>query len=174
MKELIALHMHWCIADSIKQFVSAELPDDGISIFPAELRAIGELHSRFHRLSTWYALLYVVIEGYKELKLQDEGIDELLRREDLVDSLRRFRNAIFHYQENPFSEKFLGFIEAEGSEVWPRKLNAAYKAFFEQALPIKSQLEEWSTNMPNKALQSTPKPLRSFGATELGVRPTKR
>lgn len=144
MKKLIALHMHWCIADSVKQFVSADLSTDGDASLSPELRAIGELHSRFHRLSTWYALLYVVIEGYKELQLRDETIDALLAEEEFVDALRRFRNAIFHYQKNPMSEKYLGFIEAENSHVWPRKLNAAFKAFFEKVLPIKSQLEEWS------------------------------
>lgn len=145
MKKLVALHMHWCIADSIKQFVSAELHDAARTGLSPELQAIGEFHSRFHRLSTWYALLYVVVEGYRELALQDEQIDALLGQEELVDALRRFRNAMFHYQENPMSEKILGFLEAKESEVWPHRLNAAFKTFFERVLPIKEQLEEWGT-----------------------------
>lgn len=144
MKKLIALHMHWCIADSVKQFISADLSTDGDAPFPHEIRAVGEFYSRIHRLSTWYALLYVVIEGYKELQLRDETIDALLAEEELVDALRRFRNSIFHYQENPMSGKYLRFIEAESSHVWPWKLNAAFKAFFEKMLPIESQLEEWN------------------------------
>ncbi|NTU42127.1 MAG: hypothetical protein HGA78_03560 [Nitrospirales bacterium] len=152
MKKLIALHMHWCIADSIKQFVSAELPDSGRTALAPEFQAIGEFHSRFHRLSTWYALLYVVVEGYRELQLQDEQIDALLGQEELVDALRRFRNAIFHYQENPMSEKILGFLEAKKSEVWSHKLNAAFKAFFERVLPIKSQIEEWGAYAQQGAL----------------------
>lgn len=38
-------------------------------------------------MSYWYAGLYVVIEGWQKLKLQDMAIDTLLKREDYVGSL---------------------------------------------------------------------------------------
>lgn len=47
--------------------------------------------------SYWLASLYVVLEGWQALQLQDAKVDRLMDRE-FVDLLRRHRNAILHYQ----------------------------------------------------------------------------
>ena len=59
----------------------------------------------------WYATLYVVIEGYQELKMADSVIDLLLQSPN-VKSLRRFRNGICHYQKEYFDELFMGICLA--------------------------------------------------------------
>ena len=142
MKELVALHKHWCVADSVAQFITAEVPADGKYELAPEHKALAQHGSQFMRLSVWYALLYVVIEGYQELGLEDEAIDFLLQREDLVDALRRFRNAQFHYQKDPINEKLLIFLEARDSTTWPRELNQEFKRYFEEAFPIRELLRD--------------------------------
>lgn len=107
-----------------------------------ELAQLAEIHSSFARLSVLYGLIYVVIEGYKELKYEDEKIDRLLAQNDFVDSLRLFRNATFHYQKKAIPEKALKFLELEESETWIGELHIAFKLFFEKELPMKEILEK--------------------------------
>lgn len=141
-----ALYKHWYIADSVKQFITASVPHDVSLEMPENMLALAQMHSSFMRLSVWYALLYVVIEGYREIGKKDDAIDKLLSDEPLVDMLRRFRNAMFHYQADPFSQKLLDFLQAEKSTEWPRHINAEFKAFFERELPILETLERLKRN----------------------------
>lgn len=85
-------------------------------------------------MSVWYSLLYVVIESCVELGYHDTEVDAFLSNEDYVSRLRRFRNATFHYQEDPFSSKLLEFLEAENSSGWIRNLSHAFENFFEREL----------------------------------------
>ena len=51
--------------------------------------------------SQWLASLYVVVEGWKSLKLSDATIDKLLSvYEDYVLTIKRCRNAVYHYQKD--------------------------------------------------------------------------
>jgi hypothetical protein len=83
--KLVALYKHWLAADSVKQIVGAEIPISAkgrvtLAKLPADFVAAGELHSMMLRLSVWYALLYVVIEGYRSQPARDEVIDTLLAK----------------------------------------------------------------------------------------------
>jgi hypothetical protein len=140
MEKLVSLHKHWLNADAVKQVVSAQLP--GESNLPDVFLQLAEMHSSFARLSVLYGLIYVVIEGYRELKLKSEKVDLLLAQEDFVDALRLFRNATFHYQKKAISEKAMKFLELEESEIWIRELHQSFKLFFEEALPIKEMMEQ--------------------------------
>ena len=102
----------------------------------------GQLHSIAMRVGVFYGLLYVVVEGYQDLKYQDSAIDALLKKTHYTAALRRFRNATFHFQEDPFSPKLSEFLEAKDSEVWAKQLHVAFKTFFEKnsAYPRSSQL----------------------------------
>lgn len=141
MNELAALYKHWCIADSVMQFIGVAVPNAENSGLSPEALALAQAHSSFMRLSVWYALLQIVVEGYRELELTDPEVDFFLANEDYVISLRRFRNAMFHYQENPFSNKLLEFLELDDGE-WARGLNAAFKRYFERSLPVYEILEQ--------------------------------
>ena len=81
-------------------------------------------------MSYWYGGLYVVIEGWQQLKLSDPTIDQLLASPN-VPLLRRFRNGTFHFQKNYNDKRFLDFI-TEGQNVvqWVRKLNIEFGRFF--------------------------------------------
>lgn len=95
MEKLISLHKHWLNADAVKEVVATKFGSDhGL---PEGLAEFAELHSSFARLSVLYGLIYVVIEGYKELKCTNPRVDELLSQEDFVDALRLFRNSTFHF-----------------------------------------------------------------------------
>lgn len=141
MIELAALYKHWCIADSVKQFITAEVAVPDAHQMPEALVKAGQLHSSFMRLSVWYSLLRVVVEGYQELKLSDPKVDEYLQRVEYVEALRRFRNAIFHYQDDPFSEKLMGFLELQDATDWARGLNSALEAHLQKLLPIEETIE---------------------------------
>jgi len=135
MRELISLHKHWLNADAVKQFVTSKV--EGGKNMNENILKEAQMLSSFSRLTVFYGLIYVVIEGYKELKYSNDAIDKLLNNEEFVDSLRLFRNSTFHYQKEPISEKALKFLELPESENWIRQLNLAFIAFFEEKLSIK-------------------------------------
>ena len=43
----------------------------------------------------WFASLFVVVDGWKNLNIKEPHINEMI--EEHGDSLRLFRNAVFHY-----------------------------------------------------------------------------
>lgn len=139
---LITLHRHFLAADAVKQFLLADVPVEAQTA-----RQLGEhleqaqFWSAILRLEVFYALLYVVVEGYQELGCQYEPVDQLLSESDRVAALRRFRNAVFHPQAQPLSPKLTEFLNAEDSETWTQELYRALKGFFENELPIKEFLE---------------------------------
>jgi hypothetical protein len=139
---LIALHGHFLAADAIKQFLFADVPvDDATSVQLGDMMDGAQFWSRVMRLQVFYALMYVVVEGYQELGCQDPAVDRLLAQSDFVDSFRRFRNAVFHYQGEPISPKLTEFLDSKGSEQWTQDLYRALKGFFESQPPIKEFLD---------------------------------
>jgi hypothetical protein len=143
---LVALHGHFLVADAVKQAISADVPvdEDTAARLGDELTAFARFWSGALRLQVFYALLYVIVEGYTELGCQDSSVDPLLAQPGFLEAFRRFRNAIFHFQEELTSPKLLEFLDTEGSEDWTNDLYRALKAYFERQLPIK----EWFDSLP--------------------------
>ena len=84
----------------------------------------------FLYMSYWYASMYVVIEGWKELGLSDAKIDNLLKSSN-VDLLKRYRNGVFHFQKDYFDERFMGFIDSGWDAVnWIYELREEFSRFF--------------------------------------------
>jgi hypothetical protein len=147
-----ALHKHWIAADAVQHHLrrsmrSAESEETGL---PVPLKAMAELHSTFAVLGVWYGLLYVVIERYRDLDYRDEAIDAVLANEAMVSALRRFRNATFHFQATPFSNKLIDFLTAESSEIWIRELNRAFRHFFEAV----GEIPQWLNAVRAQDLKS--------------------
>ena len=142
---IAGLHRHWIYADAIKDKIdrSHNAPVISETNLPPALEAAASMFSTFSALSVWYALLYVVVEGYQELDIKHQKMDELLSENEKVSALRLFRNAIFHVQSKPINEKLLGFLEATDSEYWINELNTAMKDFFETELDIKKMLTDY-------------------------------
>jgi len=82
----------------------------------------------FHFMSYWYAGLYVVIEGWRELGLHDDVIDELLESPH-VKLLRRYRNGAFHYQRKYFDDRFMDFMKP-GAPAWIRSVRHEFSRWF--------------------------------------------
>ncbi len=81
-------------------------------------------------MSLYYASLFVVIEGWKELGFSDPTIDSLIKS-DNVTLLRRFRNSVFHFQKNFPSAKWLELIDqGEASASWILELRNAFSKYF--------------------------------------------
>jgi hypothetical protein len=127
MEKLLSLHKHWITADAIKQVIFTDIDYKANDAPPKNMMEYAKMHSAFSRMAVMYGLIYVV---------NDSRIDELLEDEKYLDHLRLFRNATFHYQKKPVSEKELKFLEAEGAEHWIRELHYSFQSYFERVFPI--------------------------------------
>lgn len=149
--EIITLYRYFAIAahmrDLFRRAVSAEtlksLSDSTqLILFFWSAPGIYFLYS--------YAGIYLVIEGWRDLKLADAKID-LLLASPFVEKLRRFRNATFHYQRDPLSLKHLEFFgtEDEKTEQWLDELYREFERFFgENTLPIPDELRSLIKDKP--------------------------
>lgn len=82
-------------------------------------------------MSFWYAGVYVIIEGWRELQLADRRIEELLNHENYVELLRRYRNGIFHFQKEYFDQRLANvWMEKEEFVQWIRTLNKELGRYF--------------------------------------------
>jgi hypothetical protein len=82
-------------------------------------------------LSYWYAALYVVVEGWKELGCQDAEVDSLLSSPN-VELLKRYRNGVCHFQRTYLDQRFLEITTSPDSVQWVRNLNTTLGRFFLQ------------------------------------------
>lgn len=90
-------------------------------------------------LGFWLSALYVVAEGFKELRLSDEVIEPLIA--DHLDSLRLYRNATFHFQRKP--DKHIQFHDGQANRLnWAEDLHEAFLGFFEDHLRSLGALPE--------------------------------
>jgi hypothetical protein len=79
----------------------------------------------FTYLQFWLSALYVVAEGFIELRLTDPELDGLVKCH--IDSLRLYRNATFHFQEKP--NKHVQFFGADRLN-WAEELHSSFEKFF--------------------------------------------
>lgn len=88
-------------------------------------------------MSYWYGTLYTVVEGWKDLKYKDNKIDSLLDS-TTIDILRRYRNGVFHYQENYNDRRFTDlYSEGKTSVVLIRTLNEELARYFLENMKVK-------------------------------------
>ena len=134
---LMALHGHWLTADAVNQRIHIDVGQRGKGPqLPDHLEALGQHYSKGLMLTVFYGLIYVIVEGYRELQLKDETIDALLTNSDFVDHLRRFRNAVFHFQKVPLDERLVKFLDMPGSGIWIGDLFKAFDTLLMRELPI--------------------------------------
>jgi len=79
-------------------------------------------------MSHWYASLYVVVEGYRELGLHDPKLDVLLTSPH-VELLRRYRNGVDHFQKDYFDGRFVDFMGPPVTPRWVREVHAEFGRF---------------------------------------------
>ena len=147
MAKLAALHRHWIVADAVRvvlqqKTITPEREELAIKRFGVEFVTFGQHASMVFRMQVWYSLLYVVVEGYRDLGEHYEPLEEVLAKVEYVDLLRRFRNATFHFQADPLNDKLINFLDKKDSEIWIRNLNKQLEAFLTQALPTEEAIEK--------------------------------
>jgi len=132
--ELISLHHYFVVAARMRHhfesnLIAVEEPRDAALQDPD--RSAFELFSgpRGNFMYYWYASLYVVVQGFGNLKLADPRINSLLASPN-VKALRRCWNGVFHFQPDYFSAKLLDPMESPNFIGWVRELMEAFGAYF--------------------------------------------
>jgi hypothetical protein len=142
MMAMEALHRHWLTADSVRHWALQGIKaEERLPHAPRDANEWVRFASQFLAVSAWYGLLYVVVEGYRRLGVKDDAIDVLLADEVRTDSLQRFRDAVFQYQEDPLSDKMIDVILDKEFDAWANSLNRHFKAFLEQQLVLAAAAE---------------------------------
>lgn len=80
-------------------------------------------------MSLWYGLMYVVIEGWRQLKLKDTEINDLIKNKN-TELLQGYRNGVFHFHRINNDVKFERFFQERTTVEWVRSLNQAFGRWF--------------------------------------------
>ena len=80
-------------------------------------------------MSLWYGMLYVVIEWWWKLRLEDQNIQKLLRSKN-VKLLEKYRNGVFHFEQNESYDGFEDFFEQPNTDKWARELTSEFSRWF--------------------------------------------
>lgn len=127
--KLHTLHRYWIWANRLHQNFDAALERfgvpkaDGVGLVGWFANDPGLF------MSYWYAALFVVVEGFKELNLRDAKLDALLQSPN-VEFLRRYRNGVDHFQEDYFDRRFTEIMGPPESATWVRNLHSEFGRFF--------------------------------------------
>jgi len=122
---VVALHRYYIWANRMRSHFDDLLQAKDVEQERREIES-------FLYMSYWYAGLYVVIEGWRELGLSEPTIDELLRSPN-VELLRRYRHGVFHFQRDYFDDRFLAFMTKGANTVdWVRDLTLNLGRYFLQ------------------------------------------
>lgn len=127
--EIHTLHRYWIWQNKMREHFDELLTVTSPRGERITLVSDAGIHA-FLYMSYWYGGLYVVMEGWRDLKLEDEAIDRMLESGN-VDLLRRYRNGVFHYQREYFDERLLSLIrDGENVVEWVRELNRQFGRYF--------------------------------------------
>ena len=143
----LALHRYWIWANRLREYFDKALVDSSW-VELAKQHGSTNLsvsmaffcHDPGIFMSHWYGALCVVIEGWKDLHLDDPAIDGLLQHQN-VELLRRYRNGAFHFQQDYFDARFHEFMSEQGTVEWVRTLNKELGRFFLMHLNGKDEVK---------------------------------
>jgi hypothetical protein len=119
---VLALTVYWLRADVMHTLVHATM--DAWREDPTAHKTEFDTYTSF-----WLSALYVVVEGFTDLKLDATQVPEMLNPR--VQTLKRFRNGCFHYQRS--SSKADPFRELDALD-WAEQLHNQFRAFFSDYL----------------------------------------
>ena len=127
---LNSLHRYYIWANRMRLHFDGKLPVVSEQLKKEPQRSTFEFIEANLYMSYWYGGLYVVIEGWQQLRLSDSTIDELLASPN-VRLLKEYRNGVFHFQRAYFDKRFTNFMtEGENVVDWVRDLNRAFGEYF--------------------------------------------
>jgi len=85
-------------------------------------------------MSYWYASTYVVIEGWRELGLDDSEINGMLES-PYAELLKQYRKSVCHFQKNYFDQNYFFLIkEGRTAAEWMFSLSSAFDRYFKNWL----------------------------------------
>jgi hypothetical protein len=120
-----SLYRYFIWADRLREYFERAIPKDlRTSVESTWANDYGLF------MAHWYGALYVVVEGWKNMALEDAVINKLLESPN-VELLKRFRNGAFHFQKEYLDHRFVDFWNDSKQTVpWVRQLNNAFSQFF--------------------------------------------
>jgi len=115
-QELLALHRHWMWASIIKQHFACEVQKAAARNISDPDRLMPGSYGAY--MSIWYGMLFGVLEVFKNKKITLPTIQSDI--ESVYESLRLYRNAVFHPQEEYYSHKLLAIMKDRESvsKIW--------------------------------------------------------
>jgi len=122
---LLALCNYWLSADIMHSLLH-DMRDD----FFAEEEGGETLWPEFRTYySFWLSALYVVAEGFQELKLRSPTIQKKIAAH--IDELRVFRNGTFHFQRS--HTKQLRMLDGQAARLnWAEDLHTSFGRFLKR------------------------------------------
>lgn len=144
MEEIIALHRYYICANRFRTLFDSlfPLPQDWQENRTPQHSLHGDLGIFMNH---WYAGLYTVVEGWRELKLSDPKIDKLIHS-DNVHLLRKFRNTVYHYQRDYYDKRYLEFLQGAMEKVpWIWELNRELGLYFLKRFRLEDPSSEGET-----------------------------
>lgn len=124
---LITLHRYYIWANKLRVDFQSILKNKN-KISKAEY----EIESLMY-MSLWYGMLYVVIEGWQNLKLKDGNVDNLLKSK-YTKLLKRYRNGVFHFQKKYKDIRFEELDREKEAVSWVVELNKEFGRLFLEKL----------------------------------------
>jgi hypothetical protein len=135
---IVSLHRYWLWADAMRQRFFELLPcEDEDTLVSSE--SLEEANASTTRSvlygSYWLAGLYVAVEGWRELELDDPSVSELMEDKENLTLLRRYRNAVFHFRRDYADRRFFDLLEAGSvNQPWELALHGALGAALRRLL----------------------------------------
>lgn len=127
---IFSLHRYYVWANRMRTHFDEKLPVLAEQLKSGSTTVTNEQIEAYLYMSYWYAGLYVVIEGWRQLRLVDPVVDGLLKSPN-VGLLKRYRNGVFHFQRDYYDKRFTDFMaEGQSAVDWVRELNRELGAFF--------------------------------------------
>lgn len=102
----------------------------------------------FARMSLWYSTLWVLAEGWQQLKIADSEVDAVLTK-SYAAALRKFRNKTFHRQDRYPHPDLIAYVESENSVARIYRLDEALKRAIYRALTRERALADGAGAAPD-------------------------
>jgi hypothetical protein len=104
-------------------------------------------------MSQWYASLWVVVEGWKTLKIEDREIDYLISEHpQYCLLLKKFRHSVYHCSPTLLDERSLEFVrQGQVAVYWAAALHEEFKRYYwewpEKVMVTREQISELKNSM---------------------------
>lgn len=124
-----SLHRYFLWSNRMRQHLGESSVEQGPIPTDDEKAIAAWLSAPLAYQFTWAIYLQALIEGWQELGLHDDAVNELLKSPHR-DVLRRLRNGAAHFQRDYWHDKFVGFLKSPEAMMWMGHLHDAFEWYF--------------------------------------------